>query len=86
MMICGLPEVQINKCNEQQKHGNFVFYGKMEQPLGIHYITSRNNPIEVAECAVANKIAEEPAFASWIKDVLHICAHIINTICSHYWK
>jgi hypothetical protein len=29
-----------------------------------------SNPIELAEYAVANKIAEEPAFAWWVKHVL----------------
>jgi hypothetical protein len=29
-----------------------------------------SNPVQVAEYAVANKLAEEPAFIWWIKDVL----------------
>ena len=38
------------------------------------------NPVEVAENAVANKIAEEPAFARWIRDVLHQWNHVISSI------
>jgi len=44
------------------------------------------NPVKVAEYAVANKIAGEPAFAWWIKEVQHHCEHIISSIHSCYWN
>jgi len=44
-----------------------------------------SNPIEVAEYAVANKIAEEPAFAWWVKPVLRKRHRIIMKVKSKYW-
>jgi hypothetical protein len=44
-------------------------------------------PIEVAEYAVANKIADEPAFKWWVDDTLRKRHRIINKIKSaKYWK
>jgi len=43
-------------------------------------------PIQVAEYAVANKLAEEPAFAWWISDVLRKRDRIISKVKSRYWK
>ena len=43
-------------------------------------------PVEVAEYAIANKIAEEPAFAWWVHDVLRRRDHIISKVKSRYWK
>jgi hypothetical protein len=45
-----------------------------------------SNPVQVAEYAVANKIADEPAFAWWIGDVLHRRNRIISKVSSRYWK
>ena len=44
------------------------------------------NPIEVAEYAVSNQIAEEPAFVWWVHDVLRQRHRIINKVKSRYWK
>ena len=45
-----------------------------------------SNPIEVVEYAVANKIAEEPAFAWWVRDVLRRRDRIIKKVKStKYW-
>jgi len=38
------------------------------------------------EYALANKIADEPTFAWWTKEVLCHCEHIISSIHSCYWK
>jgi hypothetical protein len=43
-------------------------------------------PIEVAEYARANKIAEEPAFAWWTNGVLCQRNQIIAKLKSWYWK
>ena len=43
-------------------------------------------PVQVAEYAVANKLAEEPAFAWWISDVLKKRDRIISKVKSRYWK
>ena len=45
-----------------------------------------SNPIEVAEYAVANGIAEEPAFAWWVKEVLRHRRRIVSKIKSKYWR
>ncbi|MGH3054233.1 MAG: reverse transcriptase domain-containing protein, partial [Gaiellaceae bacterium] len=45
-----------------------------------------SNPVEVAEFAVANKLASEPAFAWWISDVLRRRDRIISKVRSRYWK
>jgi hypothetical protein len=45
-----------------------------------------SNPIELAEYAVANGIAEEPAMAWWVKDVLKKRNRIISKVKSRYWK
>ena len=43
-------------------------------------------PIEIAEYAVASRIAEEPAFNWWVKDVLRKRNRIISKVKSRYWK
>ena len=45
-----------------------------------------SNPVELAEYAIANKIAEEPAFAWWVPDVLRKRNRIISKVKSKYWK
>ena len=40
------------------------------------------NPIELAEYAVANKIAEEPAFSWWVSFCLNKRNRIINKVKS----
>ena len=44
-----------------------------------------SNPIQVAEYAVANKIAEEPAFAWWARNVLRKRDRIIKKVKARYW-
>ena len=43
-------------------------------------------PIEVAEYAVANRIAEEPAFKWWVSHTLRKRNRIISKVKSKYWK
>ena len=43
-------------------------------------------PVQVAEYTIGNKIAEEPAYAWWIQDVLRCRDHIISKVKSQYWK
>jgi hypothetical protein len=45
-----------------------------------------SNPIEVAEYAVANRIAEEPAFKWWVSNVLRRRNRIISKAKSRYWR
>jgi hypothetical protein len=45
-----------------------------------------SNPVETAEYAVANKIAEEPAFAWWIRKVLRRRDRIIKKVKARYWR
>ena len=45
-----------------------------------------SNPVQVAEYAVANKLAEEPAFAWWIRPVLRKRDRIIKKVKKRYWK
>lgn len=45
-----------------------------------------SNPVQVAEYAVTNNIADAPAFAWWVKDVLRRRARIINAVRSRYLK
>jgi hypothetical protein len=45
-----------------------------------------SNPIEVAEYAVANKIAEEPAFVWWVRQFLRKRDRIIKKVKTRYWK
>ncbi|KAI2511653.1 Reverse transcriptase (RNA-dependent DNA polymerase) [Fragilaria crotonensis] len=44
-----------------------------------------SNPVQVAEYAVANKIAEEPAFAWWVRNVLRKRDRIIKKVKARYW-
>jgi hypothetical protein len=39
-----------------------------------------SNPIELAEYAVANQIAEEPAFKWWVSNTLRKQNHIISKV------
>jgi hypothetical protein len=43
-------------------------------------------PVQVAEYAVANKIAHEPAFNWWVHDVVRKRNRIISKVKSKYWK
>jgi hypothetical protein len=45
-----------------------------------------SNPIELAEYAVANCIAEEPAFKWWVSHTLRKWNRIILKVKSNYWK
>jgi hypothetical protein len=45
-----------------------------------------SNPVEVAEYAVGNGIAEEPAFKWWVSDVLRKRNIIIKKVKSRYWR
>jgi hypothetical protein len=44
------------------------------------------NPIELAEFAVANHIAEEPAFKWWVSDTLQKQNCVISKVKKKYWK
>ena len=43
-------------------------------------------PVQTAEYAIANKIAEEPAFAWWVPDILKKRDRIISKVKTRYWK
>jgi hypothetical protein len=45
-----------------------------------------STPVQVAEYAVANKIADEPAFAWWIGDILRRINRNIAKVSLKYWK
>jgi hypothetical protein len=45
-----------------------------------------SNPVQVAEFAVLNGIADEAAFVWWIKDVLRSRDRIISKLKARYWK
>ncbi len=44
-----------------------------------------SNPVELAEYAVANQIAEEPAFKWWVSNTLRKQNHIISKGEKKYW-
>jgi hypothetical protein len=44
-----------------------------------------SNPVELAEYAVANQIAEEPAFKWWVSNTLHEQNHVISKVKKKYW-
>ena len=44
------------------------------------------NLIKLADYAVANRIADEPAFAWWVPKILWKRNHIIKKVKSRYWK
>jgi hypothetical protein len=44
-----------------------------------------SNPVELAEYAVANRIAEEPAFKWWVSNTLRKRNHIILKVKKKYW-
>ena len=48
-------------------------------------LLKENNPIEVAEYAVANKIEDQPAFALWVPNVLRWRKRIFSKLKSKYW-
>ncbi len=45
-----------------------------------------SNPIEVAEYAVANRLAEEPAFKWWVPHTIKKRNRIISKVKSRYWR
>ena len=44
------------------------------------------NPVEVAGYTIMNKIAEEPAFSWWVKDVIRKRDRILSKVKSRYWS
>ena len=46
----------------------------------------QSNPIEVAEYALGNDLAEEPAFKWWVSDVMKRRKLFVNKVKSRYWK
>ena len=44
-----------------------------------------SNPIEIAEYAIANQIADEPALVWWVPHVLLKWNRIINKVMGRYW-
>ena len=46
----------------------------------------QSNPVQLAEYAVTNKIADEPAFAWWVGYTLRKRNRIISKIKARYWK
>ena len=42
-------------------------------------------PHELAECVVAHKIQDEPAFAWWVRDTLQQRVRIISKLKPEYW-
>ena len=45
-----------------------------------------SNPLEVAEYAVANQIADEPAFSWWVRHFLRKRDRVIMKVKARYWK
>jgi len=45
-----------------------------------------SNPVELAEYAIANNIAHEPAFKWWVKATLRTKDRIIGKVKSRYWR
>ena len=45
-----------------------------------------SNPVQIAEYAVTNKIAEEPDFAWWVRHVLRRRDRILKKVKSRYWS
>jgi hypothetical protein len=45
-----------------------------------------SNHVELAKYAVANHIAEEPAFKWWVSNTLHKWNHIISKVKKKYWR
>jgi hypothetical protein len=45
-----------------------------------------SNPVELAEYAVANRIAEEPAFKWWVSNTLRKRNRIISKVKKKYWQ
>ncbi len=45
-----------------------------------------SNHVELAKYAVANHIAEEPAFKWWVSNTLHKWNHIISQVKKKYWR
>jgi hypothetical protein len=45
-----------------------------------------SNPVELAEYAVTNQIAEEPAFKWWVSNTLHKQNLIISKVKKKYWQ
>jgi hypothetical protein len=43
-------------------------------------------PVQVVEYAVVNKIADQPAFAWWVKHILQKQERIIQNVKTRYWK
>ena len=46
----------------------------------------KSNPVQVAKYSITNKIAEEPAFAWWVRHVLRRKDRILKKVKSRYWS
>ena len=62
----------------QWKYGET--YGVNLKDMTESYLT------KVSECAIDNKILEEPAFSWWAKIALKYCNRMINDVKYRYWS
>ena len=53
--------------------------------LAMKYM-KKSYPIQVADYAEANGLAEHPAFIWWVSYTLNKCSNIISKVKSRYWK
>ena len=60
--------------------------GRRFHKLGTVKDIKDSNPIEMAEYAIANKIAEEPVFAWWVPFTLRQRNRAINKVQKKYWR
>jgi hypothetical protein len=49
-------------------------------------VVKENNPIELADYDVNNKIDNEPAFKWWVPYTLHKREHIVKKVKAKYWR
>jgi hypothetical protein len=67
--------------NRQQQDGNYWWKGR---DRNLNWVPLKDlkdtNPVKLAECAVANKISEEQAFAWWVNFWLNKWNRIINKV------
>jgi hypothetical protein len=72
--------------NGQQLDGNYLEWRDGSSDWVPLKDLKDTHPIELAEYAVANKIADESAFAWWVSFCLNKWNRIINKVRSKYWR
>lgn len=76
------------KCRKQTTQGWQLLY--QWRDVSTNWVNLKDikhsYPVQVAECAFANRIDDEPAFAWWVSQVIKKQIRVVAKLKSKYWQ